>query len=70
MDDYGTYNRSNGDGGFCRHGRQGLHVEILLEPTKRRTSILAFAPTDLPWNYPIVSLEQITFNYMNKTTKK
>jgi hypothetical protein len=69
MDDYGTNNQSNGDAGFFRHGRQGLHVESLLEPTKRRRSILAFARSDLPNYCPITSVEQIAFNHERNKPK-
>jgi hypothetical protein len=69
VDDCGTDNRSNGDAGFCRHGPQGLHVESLLEPTKRRRSILAFASSDLPNHCPITSVEQVAFDHEHDETK-
>jgi hypothetical protein len=48
MDDYESDIRSNGDGGFYCHGCQGLHVESLLESTRKRASNLAFPRADLP----------------------
>jgi hypothetical protein len=48
MDDCETNIQSNGDGGFCCHGCQGLHAESLLESERKRASNLAFPQADLP----------------------